>query len=111
MNRVIVGLFSLILSGCAIHYTDNQGKDSYFGLVSVSTEVNRCVITSTSKSFGLTIDATEETGGVNIGFRSTSKSYISGNELVEIEEGGDGHAYPTNITSNCSGRETDTPLN
>lgn len=111
MNKTLISILLLMISGCAIHYTDKKGKDNYLGFVSISTENNHCIVTNTAKSFGLTIDTTKESGGVNIGFRKTSKSYISENSLVEFEEVNTEHTYPTNITSNCNGREKDAPLN
>ena len=101
MSKVITGLISFLISGCAIHYTDNDGTDSYFGLVSVSAEYSSCVITTTSHSFGLTLDTTAESGGINLGYRVMSKSYVRENELVEIEERGGINVHSMETLSEC----------
>lgn len=84
-------------SGCAVHYTDPDGKDNYFGFVSLSTETNRCIVTTTSKSVGLTIDMTKESGGVNIGYKTISKSYINDNEVIEVIDEGLSHKPSNNL--------------
>ena len=84
-----IGILSIIiffLSGCAIHFTDRKGNDHHVGFVSIKTEKNKCVVITTVRSVGLSLDLTSESGGLNLGARSISKSYIKNDDYLEVEE-------------------------
>ena len=85
-NKGIIFLIIFALSGCSMHYTDREGFDRHIGFISVKSRSNNCVITNTVESAGLTIDITKDSGGVNLGYRIVSKSYIQGQEKVELKE-------------------------
>ena len=76
----------LAQTGCALHYTDQEGNNHHIGFVSIETEKTNCIITNTVKSIGLTIDASSDSGGINIGKRTISKSYIHFFDYIELEE-------------------------
>ena len=97
MTRIMLGVSAIIkrvtfftllasLSGCALHYTDKEGNDRHIGFVSITTEKNNCVVISTIRSAGLSLDVTSDSGGLNLGARSISKSYIKNGDYVELEE-------------------------
>ena len=84
-NILILNLIFLTLTGCSIHYTDSKGHDHFIGLASIKIEKNKCVVTNTVKSLGINLDFTSDTGGANLGFRTTSKSYINQNQFVQLD--------------------------
>ena len=103
INRGIFLTLIFFQSGCAIHFTDKDGIDHHIGFVSIKAEKNNCVVITTVKSVGLSLDFTSESGGLNIGLRSNSKSYIKNDEYVELEDEL-GSLEVKKITSQCSGR-------
>ena len=85
-NKILIfNLIFVTLTGCSIHYTDSEGHDHFIGLASIEIEKNKCVVTNTVKSLGVNMDFTSDTGGANLGFRTTSKSYIYQNQYVELD--------------------------
>lgn len=88
-NKVPVILSLIMLTSCSIHYKNREGEDHYIGLVSMKIEKQGCLLVSTAKSVGLTVDATAESGGINLGARTTTKSYIGNNITVTIDEDAD----------------------
>jgi len=86
IKRGILLILLFFLSGCAMHFTDKEGNDHHIGFVSIKTEKNSCVVISTVKSIGLSLDLTSESGGLNLGARMNSKSYINNDEYIDLEE-------------------------
>ena len=86
IKKGFILILILFQSGCAMHFTDREGNDHHIGFVSLKTEKNSCVVITTVKSVGLSLDLTPESGGLNFGARSTSKSYIKNDSYIELEE-------------------------
>ncbi len=83
------GYFLILIffqSGCAVHFTDRKGNDHHIGFVSIKTEKNRCVVITTVKSAGISLDLTSDSGGLNLGARSISKSYVKNDDYIELVE-------------------------
>lgn len=86
IKRSFFLVLMLFQTSCALHYTDQAGNNHHIGFVSIRTEKSNCVLTNTVKSIGLSIDATSDSGGINLGMRSLSKSYIQHGDYIELEE-------------------------
>lgn len=84
-RNIFLGLV-VFQSSCALHFTDQEGNDNHIGFVSIKTEKNNCVLVNTVKSVGVSLDLTSDSGGLNLGISSTSKSYIKQNDYIELEE-------------------------
>lgn len=78
-------MLALFLTGCALHYTDKEGNDRLIGLVSIKVGKNDCVLTNTAQSIGVSVDTTADSGGINLGMRSMSKSYIKNVDYLELQ--------------------------
>ena len=89
-SKVLFYLSVIVLEGCAVHYKDSEGAEYHIGLISMKVEKQEGLLISTKKSVGLTIDATKESGGVNFGVRSVTKSYIQNNSDITIEGAANG---------------------
>lgn len=84
--RVVVCLqILLLLSGCAIRYKDNKDVEHLIGFVSIATKSENCIIKNKIKSLGLMVDTTNESGGVNIGYKEVSQTYLLNNSYLEID--------------------------
>lgn len=100
-----------MLTSCSIHYKDSEGVEHYIGLVSIEIEKQGCLSVSTAKSAGLTIDVTKESGGINLGVRTMTKSYIENNTTVTIEESSDKAMIIKEYSNAWQNTQITAPLN
>lgn len=85
-SKAFCWLASILLGGCSLHYRDASGTDHYWGMVSVKTPPDSCMIMLRSQGAGLTLDTTSASGGLIAGYRSIEQVFVTNNQDIVIEE-------------------------
>jgi hypothetical protein len=83
-------LMILFLGGCSLRYVDRGGITRQIGFLSVRTNTSYCALYTSVASVGVTMDATRETGGFNVGYRRITTASLEDDAsmvLVETTEG------------------------
>jgi len=82
----ILLMFSLM--GCSFHYIDNSGNEKIIGLSMLTLAQHKCTLSTTVRSFGLTLDTTHNSGGLNLGYKTFSSIYLKNDESGSLDSSG-----------------------
>ncbi len=85
MIRILTIVVTVLLSGCAISYTDDVGFEHSIGLVHSKVKVTDELIMVGKTSFGFTLDMTDTEQGFNLGFKSQERVYLKNDLSLSID--------------------------
>lgn len=75
----------VILGGCSVTYTDNNGYEHSFGLVHQKIKTTDQMIYLQKDTIGVNVSLSSEDGGATIGYKNSVRVFVPEDSVLTID--------------------------